>query len=33
MGLDEVAEVCVVSEPDERLGEHAAAVAPGAARG
>jgi acyl-CoA synthetase len=26
MGLDEVAEVCVVSEPDERLGEHAAAV-------
>jgi acyl-CoA synthetase (AMP-forming)/AMP-acid ligase II len=26
MGLDEVAEVCVVAEPDERLGEHAAAV-------
>jgi acyl-CoA synthetase len=26
MALDEVAEVCVVSEPDERLGEHAAAV-------
>jgi acyl-CoA synthetase len=26
MGLDEVAEVCVVSEPDPRLGEHAAAV-------
>ncbi len=26
MGLDEVAEVCVVAEPDQRLGEHAAAV-------
>ncbi len=26
MGLDQVAEVCVVAEPDERLGEHAAAV-------
>jgi acyl-CoA synthetase (AMP-forming)/AMP-acid ligase II len=26
MGLDEVAEVCVVAEPDPRLGEHAAAV-------
>ena len=26
MGLDGVAEVCVVAEPDERLGEHAAAV-------
>jgi acyl-CoA synthetase len=26
MGMDEVAEVCVVSEPDERMGEHAAAV-------
>lgn len=26
MGMDEVAEVCVVSEADERLGEHAAAV-------
>src|ERR1019366_7325888 len=26
MGMDQVAEVCVVAEPDERLGEHAAAV-------
>ncbi len=26
MGLDDVAEVCVVAEPDERLGEHAAAI-------
>ncbi len=26
MGLRQVAEVCVVAEPDERLGEHAAAV-------
>jgi acyl-CoA synthetase (AMP-forming)/AMP-acid ligase II len=26
MGLDEVAEVAVVAEPDDRLGEHAAAV-------
>jgi acyl-CoA synthetase (AMP-forming)/AMP-acid ligase II len=26
MGLDEVAEVCVVAEPDERLGERAAAI-------
>ena len=26
LGLDDVAEVCVVAEPDERLGEHAAAV-------
>jgi acyl-CoA synthetase len=26
MGLDEVAEVCVVAEPDQRLGEHAAVV-------
>jgi acyl-CoA synthetase (AMP-forming)/AMP-acid ligase II len=26
MGLDAVAEVSVVAEPDERLGEHAAAV-------
>ena len=26
MGLDDVAEVCVVAEPDPRLGEHAAAV-------
>jgi acyl-CoA synthetase len=25
-GMDAVAEVCVVAEPDERLGEHAAAV-------
>ena len=26
MGMDQIAEVCVVAEPDERLGEHAAAV-------
>ena len=26
MGMDQVAEVCVVAEPDPRLGEHAAAV-------
>jgi acyl-CoA synthetase len=26
LGLAEVAEVCVVAEPDERLGEHAAAI-------
>jgi acyl-CoA synthetase (AMP-forming)/AMP-acid ligase II len=26
IGLDEVAEVCVVAEPDERLGERAAAI-------
>ena len=26
MGLDDLAEVCVVAEPDPRLGEHAAAV-------
>lgn len=26
MGLDAIAEVCVVAAPDERLGEHAAAV-------
>jgi acyl-CoA synthetase (AMP-forming)/AMP-acid ligase II len=26
LGLPEVAEVCVVAEPDDRLGEHAAAV-------
>ena len=26
MGMDQVAEVCVVAEPDQRLGEHAAAV-------
>ena len=25
-GMDQVAEVCVVAEPDARLGEHAAAV-------
>jgi acyl-CoA synthetase len=26
LGMSEVAEVCVVAEPDERLGEHAAAI-------
>ena len=26
MGMDQIAEVCVVAEPDTRLGEHAAAV-------
>jgi acyl-CoA synthetase (AMP-forming)/AMP-acid ligase II len=26
MGMDQIAEVCVVAEPDARLGEHAAAV-------
>ena len=27
-GMDQVAEACVVAEPDARLGEHAAAVRP-----